>query len=82
MVIEIKLNNAQICPEVAPGDNAFRHFNGNAKCAKFEMTGDGVGGRYDGVLTIYPQQPRNGIRVDVELDQPAWAFGVINNLRT
>lgn len=77
MVTGIKLNNAQICPETEPDDD--RPFFADS-CVKFEMIGNGTGGRWDGVLTVYPRHPRNGIRVDIELDQPAWALGVINSL--
>lgn len=69
LVSSIKFNNGQICPEDEP-------FNGEARCAKFEKSGNDTGGRWDGVLTVYPQSPRSGIRVDIELDQPAWALGV------
>lgn len=67
----VKFNNQRICPEDEPEDENF-----DPRCVKFEMKTDGIGGRWDGVLTVYPQVPRNGIRVDIELDEPAWALGV------
>lgn len=76
MVTELKLNNAQVCPQEHPAISENEFYNNEAGCAKLEMDGDGAGGRWDGVLTIYPRYPRNGIRVDVEFDQPVWAFGV------
>lgn len=69
LITGLKLNNERICPEVAPT-------NEDTKCVKFEKTGNETGGRWDGTLTFYPQFPRNGIRVDVQLDRPAWALGV------
>jgi hypothetical protein len=69
-VTAVKLNKALICPEEQPPKE------GEVRCAKVEMSDDGVGGRWDGVLTVYPQRARNGIRVDIELDEPAWALGV------
>lgn len=71
LVTAIKFNNAQICPE-----NEQFNQNGESKCAKFEKTDSEIGGRWDGVLTVYPLSPRNGIRVDIELNEAAWALGV------
>lgn len=82
MVSGIKLNNAQICPENGADDELNQAYNHDPECVKFEMVGNGTGGRWDGVLTVYPRQPRNGIRVDIELDQTAWALGVINVVRS
>lgn len=69
-VTAMKLNNVLICPEEQPPKA------GETRCVKVETNGDGVGGRWDGVLTIYPQFSRNGIRVEIELDEPVWALGV------
>lgn len=66
----MKLNNVLICPEETPPRE------GETRCVKVEMNGDGAGGRWDGVLTVYPQFARNGIQIDIELDEPAWALGV------
>lgn len=76
MVTGVKLNNAQICPESGRANENNQNFDGGPRCAEFKMIGNGTGGRWDGVLTVYPPYPRRGIRVDVELDQTAWALGV------
>lgn len=68
-VTGLSFNGAQICPDREPMDV-------DTSCAKLEMTGNVTGGRWDGVLTVYPKFRNNGIRVDIELDEPAWALGV------
>lgn len=74
LVIAIKFNNKQICPEVA--DEPFADDIVDTRCVKVEVKDGTDAGRWDGVLTVHPQVPRNGIRVDIELDEPAWALGV------
>lgn len=70
-IIAVKVNNEQVCPENQPTSDG-------SVCAKFEMLPDEkqIGGRWDGVLTIFPQLSRNGILIGVELDNKAWAMGV------
>lgn len=72
MISAIKLNNEEICSdaETSPDEDT--------SCAKFEMIGNGTGGRWDGVLTIYTQSRRKSIQVDINLDSAAWALGVIS----
>jgi hypothetical protein len=70
-ITSIKFNGAQICPEFVASSNG-----GESGCVKFDMDGDGIGGRWDGKLTIIPKASRSGIRVDIELTSPAWALGV------
>lgn len=78
LIENLKFNGKQVCPE---GDNEPSALEStvsdfDTSCAKFEMLSNGTGGRWDGILTIYPKTPSNGIRVDIELDKPAWALGV------
>lgn len=70
----LSLNGVQVCNE----DEFAIRDPVETSCAKFEMRGNGTGGRWDGVLTVHPQFSSNGIRVDIELDEPAWALGVRN----
>lgn len=70
----LSLNGVQVCSE----DEVAIREPGETSCAKLEMIGNGTGGRWDGVLTVYPQFLSNGIRVDIELDESAWALGVRN----
>lgn len=72
----MSLNGVQVCHE---GDFAIRD-PGETSCAKFEMSGNGTGGRWDGVLTVYPQYSSNEIRVDIEFDEPVWAL-VVRNMK-
>lgn len=74
VVSAIKLNNEAVCSDDEP---SFLSYDGTS-CAKFEMVGNGTGGRWDGVLTLYPQFRSRSVQVDIELDSPVWALGVID----
>ena len=49
---------------------------------KFENIKSEAVGRWDGVLDFIPDGSRNIFRVDIELDQPALALGVIQSFES
>lgn len=62
---KIKLNSNQICPETKASE-----------CVKFVsdvMPGDG---RWNGSITVYPDQTKERTKVEIELDEPALRLGV------
>lgn len=69
-VTGVRLNNVLICPEETP----LRE--GETRCGRVEMNGEAVGGRWNGTLSFYPQFSGNRVKVDIELDETAWALGV------
>jgi len=88
-VTSIRLNGVNICPSgseridesSAGGDSADGGGGGvseaiDTSCAKLEYKTNNITGRWDGILTIYPQFSQNGLRIDLEVDAPAWALGV------
>lgn len=77
LVAGIKFNDKSICPEGGDGDDeSIEEIGGDTRCAKLVMKDATDAGRWDGILTVYPLAARNGIQVDIELDEPAWALGV------
>jgi hypothetical protein len=66
----VKVNDVLICPKETPPRE------GEGECAKVEMNGEALGGRWNGTLTLYPQFAGNRVKVDIELDEQAWALGV------
>ncbi|KAG5679826.1 hypothetical protein PVAND_009364 [Polypedilum vanderplanki] len=67
-ILKLILNGKQLCPHVE---------NFNSECANLEMLTNGtIGGRYDAILTIFPNQLFNGGRkIDFEFDVKSWALG-------
>ena len=62
---KIKLNGNQICPEKSV-----------TECLKFISEGMPSDGQWNGSITVYPDQTKDRIKLEIELDEPALRLGV------
>jgi hypothetical protein len=65
-IVKLKFNGNQVCPDEVE----------QSGCAKFEMTSNKTGGRWNGELTIYPALFETCHQIVLVLDNPALALGV------
>lgn len=70
LIRRLKLNEHKICYNNNDADSI------DEGCVELEMIDGPSGGRFDGLLTIFPKFSSNALQVIIEVDNPAFALGV------